>query len=70
MNQIFPESVAFIALGELTHLSQINLVMTPEAIQNMLEILCIARNIESYSDNGDQMMNFRLLKLLGKLSKM
>jgi hypothetical protein len=39
-----------------------------EAIEDVLEVFSIAWYVECHSDDGDEMVNFRLFKLLGESS--
>lgn len=51
MDKVIAKPVTFVTLGELAHLGEINLVMASEAIQDMLKVFGIARDIEGDGDD-------------------
>jgi hypothetical protein len=64
MDKVITERIGLIVLRELAHLSEIDLVVILEAVEYVLEVLCVARNIESDCYDGYEVVYFRLLELL------
>ena len=65
MNKVILELTAPILAGLIIiKLTQIYLIVILKAIQNMIKVLGMARDIQSNGYNSDQMMYFRLLELI------
>jgi hypothetical protein len=45
MDKIIAKPVALVALGQLAHLCKIDLIMAPKAVEDMLEVFSVARNV-------------------------